>query len=162
MSMISSLIDKLNKSADEWNGNNMFELACMCREAADTIWELRDDLQRANAENAKLQNQIDYLMDSEHLETVATFAMGCDECGRYKMDLFDAIAENVRLCNENAKLRELVRDMYSCISHANEADWFHFERDKSGCGMSCTVNGESCGLCAVADRMRELGIEVDA
>ena len=49
MSMISSLIDKLNKSADEWNGSNMFELARMCREAADTIWELRDDLQRANA-----------------------------------------------------------------------------------------------------------------
>ena len=53
--MISSLIDKLNKSADEWNGSNMFELARMCREAADTIWELRDDLQRANAENAKLR-----------------------------------------------------------------------------------------------------------
>lgn len=60
---------------------------------------------------------------------------------------------------EAAGLRELVRDMYSCISHANEADWFHFERDKLGCGMSCTVNGEACGLCALADRMRELGIE---
>ena len=55
MSMISSLIDKLNKSADEWNGSNMFERARMCREAADTIWELRDDLQRSNAENAKLR-----------------------------------------------------------------------------------------------------------
>ena len=55
MSMISGLIDELNKSADEWNGSNMFELARMCREAADTIWELRDDLQRANAENAKLR-----------------------------------------------------------------------------------------------------------
>jgi hypothetical protein len=62
---------------------------------------------------------------------------------------------------ENAKLRELVRDMYACISHANEADWFYFERDKLGCGMSCTVNGESCGLCALADRMRELGVGVD-
>lgn len=58
MSMISSLIDKLNKSADEWNGSNMFELARMCREAADTIWELRDDLQRANAENAKLRELV--------------------------------------------------------------------------------------------------------
>ena len=55
MSMISGLIDELNKSADEWNGSNMFELARMCREAADTIWELRDDLQRANADNAKLR-----------------------------------------------------------------------------------------------------------
>ena len=53
--MISSLIDELRKSEDEWNGSNMFELARMCREAADTIWELRDDLQRANAENAKLR-----------------------------------------------------------------------------------------------------------
>lgn len=55
MSMISGLIDELNKSADEWNSSNMFELARMCREAADTIWQLRDDLQQANAENAKLR-----------------------------------------------------------------------------------------------------------
>lgn len=58
MSMISSLIDELNKSADEWNKSNMFELARMCREAADTIWQLRDDLQRANAENAKLRDEL--------------------------------------------------------------------------------------------------------
>lgn len=62
---------------------------------------------------------------------------------------------------DNEKLRELVRDMYACISHANEADWFYFERDKPGCGMSCTINGEACGLRALADRMRELGVEVD-
>ena len=62
---------------------------------------------------------------------------------------------------ENAKLRELVRDMYACISHANEQDWFYFEREETGCGMSCTVNGEGCGLSVLADRMRELGIEVD-
>jgi len=59
MSMISGLIDELNKSADEWNASNMFELARMCREAADTIWELRDDLQRANAENAKLRELVE-------------------------------------------------------------------------------------------------------
>lgn len=72
---------------------------------------------------------------------------------------YDATGEQLKA--ENAKLRELVRDMYACISHANEADWFYFERDKLGCGMSCTVNGESCGLCALADRMRELGVGVD-
>ena len=59
--MISSLIDELNKSADEWNGSNMFELARMCREAADTIWQLRDDLQRANTENAKLRKYVAWL-----------------------------------------------------------------------------------------------------
>ena len=71
--MISSLIDELNKSADEWNGSNMFELARMCREAADTIWELRDDLQRANAENAKLRELVRVFY---HCTTSGV----CDEC----------------------------------------------------------------------------------
>lgn len=69
MSMIGSLIDELNKSADEWNGSNMFELARMCREAADTIWQLRDDLQRANAENAKLRELVrDYERCNMHAD----------------------------------------------------------------------------------------------
>lgn len=96
MSMISSLIDKLNKSADEWNGSNMFELARMCREAADTIWELRDDLQRANAENAKLREEFD------------------------KMDVWHSKELSAAMA-ENAKLRKLVnimaiefRDMSKC------------------------------------------------
>lgn len=84
-----------------------------------------------------------------------------DENARLRSCLSDD-AENARMIMaENAKLRELVRNMYACISHANEQDWFYFERDKFGCGMSCTVNGEVCGLCVLADRMRELGVEVD-
>lgn len=71
---------------------------------------------------------------------------------------YDATGEQLEA--ENTKLRELVEDMYACISHANEQDWFYFERDKFGCGMSCTVNGEACGLRTLADHMRELGIEV--
>lgn len=62
ISLIDGLIDELNKSADEWNGSNMFELARMCREAADTITELRGALHVASvnyrlleAENAKLR-----------------------------------------------------------------------------------------------------------
>lgn len=57
-----------------------------------------------------------------------------------------------------AELEALVRDMYRCIAHANEQDWFHFEKDVSGCGLSCTVNGENCGLASLANRMRELGV----
>jgi hypothetical protein len=68
----------------------------------------------------------------------------------------------VELEADNAKLRELCADMFACISHANEADWFYFERDKPGCGMSCVVNGEGCGLSALANRMHELGIEVES
>lgn len=90
MSMISSLIDELNKSADEWNVGNMFELARMCREAADTIWQLRDDLQRANAENAKLREQV------------------ADAC----MQLGGAWVR----CTE---LRELVRDYERCSTHVD-------------------------------------------
>lgn len=90
MSMISGLIDELNKSADEWNGSNMFELARMCREAADTIWQLRDDLQRAN----------DAVRDAEHDESRAW--------------------DRVRKAEaENAKLRELVRDYEHCSMHAD-------------------------------------------
>lgn len=90
MSMISSLIDKLNKSADEWNGSNMFELARMCREAADTITELRGALQVAS-------------VDYRHLQ---------DENARLRSCLSDD-AENARMIMaENAKLRELVRDMW--------------------------------------------------
>lgn len=61
---------------------------------------------------------------------------------------------------ENDKLRKLVKDMFNCISHANGQDWFYFEREETGCGLSCTVNGEECGLMVLADRMQELGIEV--
>ena len=89
MSMISSLIDKLNKSADEWNGSNMFELARMCREAADTIWELRDDLLRANAENAKLRELVEDMWEGYndprceecHLKDTTTCA-DCPICAR--------------------------------------------------------------------------------
>lgn len=124
MSMISSLIDELRKSEDEWNGSNMFELARMCREAADTIWELRDDLQRANAENAKLQD-------------------------------------------ENAKLRELVRDAWGDG---------HPDRSCEGCDIrdECHDDVERMrkdgvlrfSRCLfelrIEERMRELGIEEDA
>ena len=79
MSMISGLIDELNKSADEWNASNMFELARMCREAADTILELRDDLQRANAENAKLRELV-RLMVRRHTPISPCKNIPCGEC----------------------------------------------------------------------------------
>lgn len=89
MSMISSLIDELRKSADEWNESNMFELAHMCSEAADAIWQLRDDLQRAN----------DAVQDAEHDESMAW-----DRVRKAEAD--------------NAKLRELVKMMWlACKSY---------------------------------------------
>lgn len=68
MSMLSAQCDELREVADEvsklectdgvsvpWMRN---KLTPMLRDAADTIWELRDDLQRANAENAKLRELV--------------------------------------------------------------------------------------------------------
>jgi hypothetical protein len=89
MSMISGLIDELRKSADEWNGSNMFELARMCSEAADTIWQLRDDLQRANAA----------VQDAEHDESMA----------------WDRVR---KVEAENKKLRELVAWMYRLMDES--------------------------------------------
>lgn len=112
-------------------------------------------------ENTKLQNQIDYLMDSEHLETVATFAMGCDECGKYKMDLSDAITENVQLCTENDKLRELIAKYsaaakYLCeFSHCNE------------CNLDCASvfgdvpSGWDCARMLLDKKARELGVKMN-
>ena len=88
MSMISGLIDELNKSADEWNGSNMFELARMCREAVGIITELRGalhvasvDYRHLEAENAELKS----LCRDMHGELVA-----CEEngyvCGGHKFD----------------------------------------------------------------------------
>lgn len=75
-------------------------------------------------------------------------------------EIIDYQIEVEQVKGENAKLRELVRDMYGCVSHANEQDWFYFERHALGCGMSCTVNGEACGLSVFADRLCELGVDV--
>lgn len=93
--MISSLIDKLDKSADEWDSSNMFELAHMCREAADTIWQLRDDLQQANAENAKLRELCSGLAQVvkndddtfRRLREIAKQELSCDFIGMYDSSL---------------------------------------------------------------------------
>jgi len=58
------------------------------------------------------------------------------------------------LCNENAKLRELVRDVYTL--HWNgldctECPWFD----------ECDTTGGCPWLSIFADRMRELGVEVN-
>ena len=60
MSMISAQIDELREFAGdgsmEWVTGPI--RASVLRDAADTIWQLRDDLQRTNAENAKLRELV--------------------------------------------------------------------------------------------------------
>ena len=67
MSMLSMQIDSLRSHADLYDGTTKPEmakelqrpyLAQELREAADTVWQLRDDLQRAHRENAKLRELV--------------------------------------------------------------------------------------------------------
>ena len=90
MSMISAQIDELQELAGdgsmEWVAGPI--RASVLRDAADTIWQMRDDLQRTNAENARLKQE---------LEAVGTAA--------YLYGRND-------LADENAKLRELLQDYH--------------------------------------------------
>lgn len=64
MSMISAQINELRKWADQLSerenefGVVVRALVAALRNAADTIWQLRNDLQRVNAENAKLRELV--------------------------------------------------------------------------------------------------------
>lgn len=68
-----------------------------------------------------------------------------------KPRILSVTAQHVaELERENAKLRELVRDMYKAFMHGNCYRWCEF---KEPC------NYISDGRCQWYDRMRELGVE---
>lgn len=85
---------------------------------------------------------------------------GYDEDAYEASDDVEPFGEPTLLETENAKLRELVRAMWGCISHIGEYDVFYYDMAEDGCGMSCTVNGEHCCADKLHDRMCELGVEV--
>lgn len=82
MSMLSSQCDELRQVAQIYRNLGKYATEQMLRDAADTILELRDDLQRANRS----------LQDAEHDESVA----------------WDRVRKAER---ENVKLRELAAEM---------------------------------------------------
>ena len=102
----------------------------------ETVASAIRERDRLKAENDKLRNEVGNLMDFEHLTSVAVAYAGCDECGEYKQTM-------LRLFAENAKLRELMLEMYATISDRNT--WW-----------DCMSNDAR----RFADRMRELGVEV--
>lgn len=120
MSMLSAQRDRLRELADRFDGLAP-ENAALIRSAADTIWELRCKLNDEQDEVAKLREQGARLFD-----------------------------KTLELVTENAKLRELVRDMEVAFIHGPCYRWCEF---KEPC------NGDRCQY---RDRMRELGVEVDA
>lgn len=78
MSTLPTLIDELRKCEREWDGSNMFELARMCRDAADML-----------DENAKLrelvQTMMRYFEDGDWCNTCEV-AKECDAQEQYEKD----------------------------------------------------------------------------
>lgn len=133
MSRLSAQCDELRAMAESV-GLEVPQAATLMMEAVDTIWELRDDLQRAN----------DAVQDAEHDESMAW--------------------DRVRKADAEAdKLRELCADMYGFIKRMDEdcgdvtfSDCFDYcKHDTADDG--CCKTGE----CWYEQRLRELGVEVE-
>ena len=116
MSMLSAQCAELRWLAEHLDERErgMDEYVTALRDAADTIWELRGSVHRERAEADRLRASNEVIAE-----------------------------DHAALCEQNAKLRELVQDMW---------------RD----GMcDCDERG-ACAGCEYhfPDRMRELGVEV--
>lgn len=147
--MLSMQIDRLRSCADLYDGTTKPEmakelqrphLAQELRDAADAIWQLRDDLQRANTENAKLREEVHHLKKGDVLHVLTDQELADQQ--KHEREMQTSIKA---LDDENAKLRELVRDIYDELNAATQYD--------AGGGRGVVYE--------LANRMRELGIEVD-
>ena len=166
MSMISAQIDGLRERAKELRNLApdpdvpylvpstketmalaMRSAAIEMEGAADTIWQLRDDLQRANDENAKLREQMERL--------VTLLRVDCD---------IDASWDGLRRfwsigLTENGCL---MRDR-ACKAEAENAN---LREQAARAWRLFTENGavhpsDLSEVDAVRDGLRELGVEVD-
>ena len=137
MSMLSSQIDRLREAAQTYRGFGNHTMEQMLLGAADTITELRDDLQRANAENAKLREE---LADAPKCDACEAM-LDCDECLRAD----GSHKERRRLSSENAKLQKLVQDMWFWLYCENVCQ----KSDKE----------QAVIIADIIARMGELGVE---
>jgi hypothetical protein len=84
-------------------------------------------------------------------------ANGYTDTVRELRDAADVIDDLRRKCQdvqlENAKLRELVRDMWRDVPKTESCGW-------NSSANTCTGSDECHGECALWHRMHELGIEV--
>ena len=96
-----------------------------------------------------------------HIENVRTMAINLTHGepwhgARDKARVFDSLdaarREYMQLQAENAKLRELVRHMHTCMEH--------YEPDGSVSCDRCPLDNDT-GDCDYEQRMRGLGIEVE-
>ena len=117
----------------------------MSESIEDLVREVTSYVTALQAENAKLRNEVDNLLDFEHLTSVAVAYAGCDECGEYKQTM-------LRLFAENAKLRELIRDYHAF------ADSMCAECDCDGCSQR---DEGACERGVLTSRECVLGVEVE-
>ena len=92
--MISGQCDKLRVFAQTYRMLGNYEMEQTLREAADTILELRDDLQRVNAENEKFIVKL----NAEHI-----------------------VRQNVEI--ENARLRKACAELAEFLTEAEWLQW---------------------------------------
>ena len=134
MSMLSAQCDELRKVAEQLDWE-LPETAMLLRDAADTIWELRDDLQRANAA----------VQDAEHDESMAWDRVRKAE------------AENAKLRSENARLRSICTEVAD-ILFSLEADRCGL-CDRDSVNHPCPVHTVKGGECLIKSELRELGVD---
>ena len=176
MSMLSAMRDELRERAKELRGLApdpavpylvpstketmalaMRSAASEMEDAANTIWELRcklvdivADLQEALAENAKLRGF--WTHDGAWHVELPKLPKGIAVTTTDERDREVRTARVWRYVREdeaeNDRLRELVRYADECAIHSDHATCDDCRRMNSSC--------------ILADRMRELGIEVDA
>lgn len=158
MSMLSAQVDKLRELATRYDELQVgavkevtmpSDMGSVLRDAADTIWELRDDLQRTNAENARLRSELESVGTAAYLYGRSDLNDENAKLREIIADLEELLPESKRrwhihetvkaIAEDNAKLRELVRELYE-IAQPEAPSMFETE---------------------FAGRMRELGVEVD-
>lgn len=110
--------------------------------------EAEREVDRLQAENAKLRNEVNNLLDFEHLTSVAVAYAGCDECGEYKQTM-------LRLFAENDKLRELVDILCFCMQIRKRCDDCKLNGAKGELGHDPLL---ACD--GLHEMLKELGIEV--
>ncbi len=136
MSMISGQIDRLRTAAQTYRKMGNHSAENMFFEAADTILQLRDDLQRANADNAELREQMDGLASSLrndwqieaswdglrrfwHVGWTEEHVESCAECAKGLGAYADSLCDPLKA--ENAKLRDGAAKMAQCYDEELKA-----------------------------------------
>lgn len=157
MSMLSSQVDELRELATRYYELQVgavkavimpSNMGSILRDAADTIWQLCDDLQRAHRENVKLREYVTKLekanivLDSDNTDLL---------CDMKDMQFF--IAENAKLRDENSRLQKYAFKALSAISYCDCCPYVD-----CGCDTETVPMHEGC---KAFEELRELGVEVE-